>query len=153
ISQVNPRAGVYKKLVIRNGRLAGAVLVGAQDHGNRLRRMFTSEEPLPGPALDLLLDGTARDALLEEGAGADLTALADDTHICNCHTVSKARIVAAIRQGKRCLQAPAAPGVRQDQRPAIAHHRRPIRSIRQGLLRFDRTAANPTALVHARRYA
>src|SRR5207253_2180824 len=105
ISHVNPRAGVYKKLVIRNGRLAGAVLVGAQDHGNRLRRMFTSEEPLPGPALDLLLDGTARDALLEEGAGADLTALADDTQICNCHTVSKGRIVAAIREGKGSLQA------------------------------------------------
>ena len=100
ISHLDPAQGVYKKVVLRDNRLAGAILLGATDPTGRLQRLFKGNEPLPGPALDLLVGGSARDALLAEGGGADLDALADDTQICNCHAVSKGAIVAAVREGK-----------------------------------------------------
>jgi ferredoxin-nitrite reductase len=65
VSHSDPSRGTYKKLVLRDGKLAGAVLVGVPDHGDRLRRLFLSEEPLPGPALDLL---TAEEPLPPEPA-------------------------------------------------------------------------------------
>jgi NAD(P)H-nitrite reductase large subunit len=105
ISHLDPTAGVYKKLVVRNNQLAGAILLGVDDYGGRLKRMFKSGETLSSSALDLLHSGSARDALLEEGAGADLLNLADDTQICNCHSVPKGQIVAAIREGKDTIQA------------------------------------------------
>jgi NAD(P)H-nitrite reductase large subunit len=105
ISHVDPGAGVYKKLVLRNNQLIGAIVLGTADHGGRLQRLFKNAETLTEPALDLLVGGTARDALLEEGAGADLMSLADDTQICNCNSVSKGQIVAAICDGKTTITA------------------------------------------------
>jgi nitrite reductase (NADH) large subunit len=100
ISHLDPAQGVYRKFVLRDNQLAGAILLGTTDVGGRLQRLFKNAEPLTGSALDLLVNGSARDALLEEGAGADLDSLADDTQICNCHAVSKGRLVAAIREGQ-----------------------------------------------------
>jgi NAD(P)H-nitrite reductase large subunit len=105
LSHFDPAGSVYRKLVIRNQQLAGAILLGTTDVGGRLQRLFKSCENLSGPAVDLLWNQSARDALLEEGASADLQNLADDTQICNCHEVPKAAIVAAIKQGKCSLQA------------------------------------------------
>src|SRR5262249_26515377 len=113
ISHLDQAQGVYKKLVFRDNRLAGAVLLGAADSGGRLHRLFKSSKLLSGSALDLLVNGStdagayssARDALLAEGAAADLAGLPDDTQICNCHTVPKERIVAAICEGKCSIEA------------------------------------------------
>jgi nitrite reductase (NADH) large subunit len=105
ISHLNPSRGVYKKLILRGNQLAGGILLGEPDHGGRLQRLFKSGGELPGPVLDLLTGGSARDSLLAEGAGADLEALPDETQICNCNTVSKGPIVAAIREGKCSVEA------------------------------------------------
>jgi ferredoxin-nitrite reductase len=51
-----------------------------------------------------LTKGSARDALLDD-PGAELGHLADETQICNCHAVSKGRIVAAICDGKKSVSA------------------------------------------------
>jgi nitrite reductase (NADH) large subunit len=99
ISHLDPSAGVYKKLVLRDNRLAGAILLGAPDDGGRLQRMFRSGEPLDASALDLLTGGNARDELLQD-ASADLRGLPDATQICNCHAVPKKDIVTAIAAGK-----------------------------------------------------
>ncbi len=99
VSHLDPGRGVYKKLVLRDGRLAGAILLGARDAGGRRLRLFRSGEPLPGPAADLLLEPSARDQLLE-GGGDDLKDLPDDTQICNCNAVAKGQITAAIAEGK-----------------------------------------------------
>src|SRR5207249_2918779 len=99
VSHLDSARGVYKKLVLRDNRLVGAVLLGAADTGGKLQRLFKSAEPLPGSALDLLSGDSARDALLEQGAGADLLTLPDDTQICNCHAVQKGPLVAAINAG------------------------------------------------------
>jgi nitrite reductase (NADH) large subunit len=105
ISHLDPAAGVYKKLVLRDNRLIGAILLGTPDHGGLLARTFKVGETLSGSAVDLLVNGSARDALLAEGGGADLKALADDVQICNCHAVNKGAIVAAIRDGKCSIDA------------------------------------------------
>jgi NAD(P)H-nitrite reductase large subunit len=104
VSHLDPARGVYKKLLVRDNRLVGAVLLGTRDTGGQLQRLFKSAAPLPGSAFELLAGGNARDALLAEG-GADLLALPDDTQICNCHGVAKATLVAAIHQGHATVEA------------------------------------------------
>jgi NAD(P)H-nitrite reductase large subunit len=101
VSHLDPIEGIYKKLVVRNNRLVGAILLGTTDPTGRLMRLFKSGEALPGTATDLLLQSNPRDALLEQGAGAELMNLPDDTQICNCNGVSKGRILEAIRVGKK----------------------------------------------------
>jgi nitrite reductase (NADH) large subunit len=96
VSHLDPVAGVYKKLVVRDGKLAGAVLVGTGDDGQVLTRLFRGQEPIPGSAFDLLQNG-ARDALLAQGG--DLLALPDGTQICNCNCVNKGTLVSAIEAG------------------------------------------------------
>jgi NAD(P)H-nitrite reductase large subunit len=100
VTHLDPAKGVYKKLVIREGKLAGGILLGEADPTGRWLRLFKSGEALGKPAIDLLANGSARDSLLQEGAAADLGNLPDETQICNCHTVTKGQIVAAIQSGK-----------------------------------------------------
>src|SRR5262249_55741846 len=103
VSHLDPARGVYRKLVIRNNRLEGAIVLGEPDPGGRFQRLFKSGEELPCPALELLEGTSARDALLE--GGADLEAMPDDTQICNCNTVSKGTILAAIQGGAATVDA------------------------------------------------
>jgi len=99
VSHMDPSQGIYKKVVIRENKLVGCVLLGTSDPGGTLLRLFKSSEPLECSAIELLMGSNARDALLQQGAGADLAGLPDETQICNCHTVTKGKIVAAIREG------------------------------------------------------
>jgi nitrite reductase (NADH) large subunit len=105
VSHSDPTQGTYKKLVVRDSKLVGAILLGVPDPTGRLIRIFKEGKPLIEPALDLLAGSNTRDALLGEGASADLKSLPDDTQICNCHAVSKGGIVAAIREGKCSVKA------------------------------------------------
>ncbi len=89
VSHLDPARGVYKKLVLRDNKLAGAILLGAGDPGGRLLHLFKSGEPVSRSALELLAGG----------AEENVADLPDDLQICNCNTVSKGRIVEAIRQG------------------------------------------------------
>jgi nitrite reductase (NADH) large subunit len=102
VSHLDPTAGVYRKLVVRDGKLAGALLVGTTDAGGILQRLFKAEEPMPATALELISGGT-RDALLT--ATCDIAALADDTRICNCNSVCKGTIAEAIQAGCKTLTA------------------------------------------------
>lgn len=103
VSRLDPSRGVYKKLVLRDNRLIGAILLGESDPTHRLLRYFKTGESLGIGALDLLGSST-RDALLHDN-DADLKELADDTQICNCHSVCKGALVEAIGQGKCTLTA------------------------------------------------
>jgi nitrite reductase (NADH) large subunit len=94
VSHLDPVRGVYKKLVLRDRRLIGAVLLGAADARGRLLQFFRGAEPVEEAALDLLhADEAGPD-------GDDVTAWPDALQICNCNTVPKGRIVEAIREGK-----------------------------------------------------
>src|SRR6202035_4476770 len=50
VSHSDPVQGTYKKLVIRDNRLVGAVLLGTGDPGGKLRRLFKENQPLPASA-------------------------------------------------------------------------------------------------------
>lgn len=100
VSHSDPARGTYKKIVLRDNQLVGAVLLGSTDPTGKLLRLFRDGQPLSESAIELLTGGNARDALLEGGDGSDLLDLPDDTQICNCHAVNKGRIAADIRDGK-----------------------------------------------------
>lgn len=95
VSHLDPDSGVYRKLVVRDGRLTGAILVGAPDPGGLFRRLFRSGEPLPGTPLEVLTGGALPPAVASAEAGI----LPDSAQICNCNAVCKGAIVAAIKGG------------------------------------------------------
>jgi nitrite reductase (NADH) large subunit len=98
VTHLDPARGRYRKMVLRDGKLAGAVLLGVTDSGGRLQRMFKDGEPVTPSALELLAQGAGGACLA--GSGAAVAELPDDTPVCNCHCVDKGRIVQAIRGGK-----------------------------------------------------
>jgi NAD(P)H-nitrite reductase large subunit len=100
VSHLDPSSGAYRKLVIRENRLVGCILLGTGDPSGTFLRLFKSSEPIEGSVVELLIGSSARDALLKSGGEADLAGLPDDTQICNCHAVPKGKIVTAIREGK-----------------------------------------------------
>ncbi len=100
-SHSDAAAGVYKKVVVRDGRLAGAILLGDGDPGGMLRRMFLDGAPVAGTPVDLLAE-LARAA---PGLAGEASALPGTAQICNCNAVSKGVICAAIKAGCRTVAA------------------------------------------------
>jgi ferredoxin-nitrite reductase len=96
-THVESAKGIYKKVVLRDNKLAGAIILGAEDRSGRLLRMFREEQIYAEPAINLLGDNAA-----EDGA-ASVIDMPGDAQICNCNAVSKKRIVDAISDGKCTL--------------------------------------------------
>lgn len=94
----DPARGVYKKLIVREGRLAGAILLGDGALAPALVQLFDRATPLPGSPAELLFPGLVR----QSAAAADLP---DEAQICNCNGVSKGQILAAFRGGCGSLKA------------------------------------------------
>ena len=82
------RRGVYRKLVVRDGRLIGAVLVGDTSAAPALVRLLDRGDELPENRLDVLASGAA----IPGTAGAD-------PEVCNCHHVCTSVLVGAARSG------------------------------------------------------
>jgi len=84
--------GVYKKVVIREGRITGAVLFGDTTDGTRLFSMIRSGENVAGREREILLGESA-------ATGADkAAALADHEMICSCNGVTKGTIIRSIHE-------------------------------------------------------
>ncbi|HUK57084.1 MAG TPA: FAD-dependent oxidoreductase [Nitrospiria bacterium] len=88
-------AATYKKLVIRNNRVAGAIFLGDDGGSREVREMIQNSRDISA-VRSRLLTGTGA----SEKSG-DPAALPDTTLVCNCHSVTKAEIVGAIRE-KNC---------------------------------------------------
>ena len=86
-----PVNGVYKKLIVRDHRIAGAILLGDTAAADTLMQMYMAGIPAPERRADLLFGSPTGVGLLQ---AADLP---DNAQICNCNGVSKSRIVEAIR--------------------------------------------------------
>jgi nitrite reductase (NADH) large subunit len=99
VTYSEPRRGVYKKLIVREGRLAGAILLGDGAVAPTVLQAFDRASPLPAVRADLLFPGAGTPP---PRSAADLP---DDAQICNCNGVSKGRLVEAIRGGSRTLAA------------------------------------------------
>ena len=85
--------GTYKKLVARNDRLVGAILVGDTTESALLDRLLQE-----GATLASALGG-AGPCVTAEASGVE--SLADDAIVCGCNGVAKGTIVCAIRE--QCL--------------------------------------------------
>ncbi|MBV9949822.1 MAG: NAD(P)/FAD-dependent oxidoreductase, partial [Myxococcales bacterium] len=93
-----PKKGRYKKLIIRKGRLAGAIMLGDISKVAYLMQAFDKNTPLPEDRLSLLFDIGAppKKVSLEE--------MPEGAQICNCNGVSKGAIGACVARGKRTAQ-------------------------------------------------
>jgi nitrite reductase (NADH) large subunit len=92
-----PRRGVYKSVVVRDGRLVGATLLGDVSKVAFLMQAFDRAMPLPAERAGLLFDLGTPDAPV--GAAE----LADDAQVCNCNGVSKATLVRTVHNGVKTV--------------------------------------------------
>ena len=98
VTYSEPARGVYKKLVVRGGKLAGAILLGDASSAPALLQTFDRDRPLSDDRSELLFPQTIHSS---QTSAADLP---DDAQICNCNGVSKGAIVAAVKSGCRSLK-------------------------------------------------
>lgn len=89
-----PKSGVYKTIVIRDGKLIGATLLGDVSKVSFLTQAFDSGLPLPDERVSLMFDIGTPD--VEVGVAE----LADDAQVCNCNGVSKGALAACVRDGE-----------------------------------------------------
>ncbi len=93
------RHGTYKKLIVRDGRLVGAMLMGDISKAAYLMQAFDRDSPLPDERLSLLFDlGTPPQKVT-------LDEMPPETQICNCNGVTKAAIGACVAAGARSPKA------------------------------------------------
>jgi nitrite reductase (NADH) large subunit len=95
---MEPKRGVYKKLIIRDGRLAGAILIGDVSKAAYLLQAFDRGLRLPDERLSLLFDIGAPSAQLT------FDEMPDNVQICNCNGVNKGAIVQCVAGGRRSLK-------------------------------------------------
>ena len=102
VSYAEPSRGVYKKLIVRNNRLVGAIVIGdgAIVPASASRRFAESTAAGRQPALELLFPAVDRD---QPPPAPDQ--IPDTAQICDCNAVTKAQIVEAVLGGARSLQA------------------------------------------------
>ena len=94
----DPARGRYAKLVLRDDKVTGAIVLGAPDAAAAITQLFDRGLPAPTDRLALLL-GRALPAE-NEASPADLPASAV---VCRCNTVSKGQLVSAWRAGATTL--------------------------------------------------
>jgi len=83
---IEERKNAYRKLVIRDGRLIGAMLVGNTLATGTLVQHFDRDEPLPDDPLEVLCQ--------TRPARAPAARM-----VCNCHKVTEAALVEAVAAG------------------------------------------------------
>ncbi|ODU00548.1 MAG: hypothetical protein ABS79_03155 [Planctomycetes bacterium SCN 63-9] len=89
---IEERTGTYRKLIVRDDRLVGAVLVGDTGVSPDLARWLDRGDPLPTNRVDILCSG-----------GAFAGVASADPEVCNCHHVRESTIAASIREGHRSI--------------------------------------------------
>ncbi len=93
-----PKRGTYKKLIIRDGILIGAMMLGDLNKVAYLMQAFDRGTPLPEERLSLLFDIGA------PSTQATMLEMPDSAQICNCNGVSKGQIRKCVEGGKRSLK-------------------------------------------------
>jgi nitrite reductase (NADH) large subunit len=97
VTYSEPSRGVYKKLVVRGGRLGGAILLGDAAAAPMLLQAFDRGTELPENRAELLFQLAAESA-------AGVAELPVAAQICNCNGVSKGDLVRAVHGGHRTLR-------------------------------------------------
>ncbi|SEH13954.1 assimilatory nitrite reductase (NAD(P)H) large subunit precursor [Sphingopyxis sp. YR583] len=97
--------GVYKRVIVRDNRIVGAVLYGDTADGSWYFYLLKKQDDVSG-LRDLLIFGQA---FASGGGAADpkaaVAALSDDAEICGCNGVTKGQVISCIAKGARSLDA------------------------------------------------
>ena len=88
----DPALGIYKKLVLRDNRLAGVVLVGDASDSHRYAEWLRLGADLSAQRRSLLFPEPAADQ------GLDAAQLPDGEIVCGCHGVAKGQIIEVIHE-------------------------------------------------------
>jgi assimilatory nitrate reductase electron transfer subunit len=97
----DPARGTYAKLLLRDNRLAGAIMLGDNPTVGTVIQLFDRGTPVPADRRALLLGralGAAAVPVVESPAR-----IPDAATVCQCNTVSKGALVAAWRAGARSV--------------------------------------------------
>ncbi len=95
IQFTEPKKGTYKKLILRDDRLVGSILMGDISKAAYLMQAFDRNSPLPEERLSLMFDlGTPSQKVTIDEMPAT-------TQVCNCNGVTKGAIGACVAAGKR----------------------------------------------------
>ncbi|QSE94703.1 NAD(P)/FAD-dependent oxidoreductase [Rhodococcus pseudokoreensis] len=97
VQYYEPRSGTYKSLVVRDGKLIGATLMGDISKAGFLTQAFDGKVPLPEERISMLFDVGA------PGAATSVADLPDELQVCNCNGVSKGDLVACVHSGAKTL--------------------------------------------------
>jgi NAD(P)H-nitrite reductase large subunit len=101
VSYAEVKRGIYKKLIVRGDRIAGAIIIGDAGAIPRLTQAFHESAELPLNRSEMLFPLIGGDP----GPPIPAAELPDSAQICDCNAVSKGRIVEAVLGGARSLQA------------------------------------------------
>ena len=93
-----PRKGRYKKLIIRDNRLKGAILLGDVRKSAVLQQAFDRSTPLPDERAMLLFD-------IGRASNNDIADFPDDATVCNCNGISAGTLRGALKAGAGDLEA------------------------------------------------
>lgn len=94
----DPARGRYAKLVLRDERVAGAILLGSPDAAATITQLYDRGTPAPADRLALLLGR----ALPAEAQGPEH--LPPSAVVCRCNSVDKEQLVTAWRKGARDVE-------------------------------------------------
>ncbi|MHA4836570.1 nitrite reductase large subunit NirB [Sphingopyxis sp. MSC1_008] len=97
--------GVYKRVIVKDDRIVGAVLYGDTADGSWYFDLLKKQEDV-SKLRDLLIFGQS---FASGGGAADpkaaVAALSDDAEICGCNGVTKGQVVSCIAKGAHSLDA------------------------------------------------
>ncbi|WP_410623077.1 FAD-dependent oxidoreductase [Amycolatopsis sp. cmx-8-4] len=92
----DPAGGRYGKLVVRENRVTGAILLGLPDAAASITQYYDRGTPLPDDRLAVLLGRALPPGTAQAAGPAELPAAAV---ICRCNNVTKARLIEAWKAG------------------------------------------------------
>ena len=95
----DPARGTYAKLVVRDERLAGAIMLGDNPAVGTVIQLFDRGGRMPGDVRGLLLGRAG--AGLERSSEASPALIPDAAVICQCNTVTKRALVRCWQDGAR----------------------------------------------------
>ena len=94
----DPTRGTYKKIVIKDERLVGAILLGETGTAGLLTQLYDRAAPLPPDRLHLLFEGMGAGTVVDTP-----TRIPDAATVCQCNNVTKGRIRRSWEAGARAV--------------------------------------------------
>jgi nitrite reductase (NADH) large subunit len=99
VSYAEPSRGIYSRVIVRDERVTGAIVIGAGQAVPLLVQRFLDGSPVPARRSDLLFPPTG------DAPAVAVDRIPDTARICDCNAVVKGQIVEAVLNGARSMPA------------------------------------------------